>query len=291
MAVNCGAIPEELIESELFGHKRGAFTGAVADKLGLFQQADGGTLFLDEIGELSTALQVKLLRALQERKVKPVGDTDRGRGRRPRHRRDQPRARGGGGARRVPERPLLPPQRHRGAHRRRSGSGARTSRSCSSTSSAAIAAEQDKRVTGLTPEAMRALEAYDYPGNVRELENIIEHAVTLCAGPRIEPGDLPRLKQSVATGAADAASLAIPDEGFDLDRTLSDYERAIVGRALEQSGGVRKRAARLLGISFRSLRYRLAKLGMEAGGSDAGGGNAGAGNTGGGTGAGASRDE
>src|SRR5690606_3906467 len=122
----------------------------------------------------------------------------------------------------------------------------------------------DRRITGLTPEALRVLQDYDYPGNVRELENIIEHAVTLAAGPRIEVGDLPRLRQPAATAAAaSGAEVALPDEGFDLDRALADYERAIVTRALAQSGGVRKRAARLLGITFRSLRYRLAKLGMD----------------------------
>ena len=98
---------------------------------------------------------------------------------------------------------------------------------------------------------------------MRELENIVEHAVTMAAGPRIDVGDLPKLRQSVATGAADAAKAALPDEGFDLDRALADYERVIVLRALEQAGGVRKRAARLLGITFRSLRYRLAKMGLD----------------------------
>jgi two-component system response regulator PilR (NtrC family) len=124
-------------------------------------------------------------------------------------------------------------------------------------------AEQEKRLSGLTPEAMKVLQAYDYPGNVRELENIVEHAVTLAAGPRIDIGDLPKLRQSVATGAADAAQAVLPDEGFDLDRVLADYERVIVLKALEQTGGVRKRAARLLGITFRSLRYRLAKMGID----------------------------
>jgi two-component system response regulator PilR (NtrC family) len=106
---------------------------------------------------------------------------------------------------------------------------------------------------------------YEYPGNVRELENLIEHAVTMAAGPRIEVGDLPRLRQSNVSGAADGSQVALPDEGFDLDRTLADYERTIVLRAMEQAGNVRKRAARLLGISLRSLRYRLAKLGLDEG--------------------------
>ena len=125
-----------------------------------------------------------------------------------------------------------------------------------------FSAEQEKRISGLTSEAMSALEDYDFPGNVRELENIIERAVTLTPGPRIDRDDLPRLK--APTQRPEAGSIdALPTEGFDLDRVLHDYERSIVQRALEQSGGVRKKAARLLGITFRSLRYRLAKLGLD----------------------------
>jgi two-component system response regulator PilR (NtrC family) len=261
VAVNCGAIPEELMESELFGHRKGSFTGAVADKIGLFQQADGGILFLDEIGELSLGLQVKLLRALQERKVKPIGDTSE----------TEVDVRVVAATNRELEEEVarnafrsdlyyrlnvievrLPPLRQRREDIpllidhfvRRYG------------------VEQEKRLAGVTPEAMKVLQAYDYPGNVRELENIVEHAVTMASGPRIDLGDLPRLRQTAATGASDAAQVALPDEGFDLDRALADYERVIVLKALEQSGGVRKRAARLLGITFRSLRYRLAKLGV-----------------------------
>jgi two-component system, NtrC family, response regulator PilR len=270
VAVNCGAIPEELMESELFGHRKGSFTGAVADKNGLFQQADGGILFLDEIGELSLGLQVKLLRALQERKVKPIGDTAE----------TEVDVRVVAATNRELEEEVargafrsdlyyrlnvievrLPPLRQRREDIpllidhfvRRYG------------------VEQEKRLAGVTPEAMKVLQAYDYPGNVRELENIVEHAVTMASGPRIDVGDLPRLRQPVATGASDGAKVALPDEGFDLDRALADYERVIVLKALEQSGGVRKRAARLLGITFRSLRYRLAKLGLAddgAGGAD-----------------------
>jgi two-component system, NtrC family, response regulator PilR len=271
VAVNCGAIPEELMESELFGHRRGSFTGAVADKAGLFQQADGGILFLDEIGELSLGLQVKLLRALQERKVKPIGDTaetevDVRVVAATNRELEEEVARGGFRSdlyyRLNVIEVRLPPLRQRREDipllidhfvRR-------------------YAVEQEKRLAGVTGEAMKVLQSYDYPGNVRELENIVEHAVTMASGPRIDVGDLPRLRQTVAPGASDGAEVAIPDEGFDLDRALADYERAIVLRALEQSGGVRKRAARLLGITFRSLRYRLAKLGLAEG---EGGGNGG----------------
>jgi two-component system, NtrC family, response regulator PilR len=264
VAVNCGAIPDELMESELFGHVRGAFTGAVADKRGLFQQAHGGILFLDEIGELSLNLQVKLLRALQERRVKPVGANEeipvevrvvaatnaeleeevaRGAFRRDLYYRLN-----------VIE-VRLPPLRQRREdipiliehYVRR------------------FSVEQNKRISGLDHAAMQILQDYDYPGNVRELENIIERAVTL-SDSRIGADALPRLTQTPGRGVADAAAVVIPDGGIDLDRVLHDYERELVSRALEQTAGVRKKAAHLLGITFRSLRYRLHKLGIEPNG-------------------------
>jgi two-component system response regulator PilR (NtrC family) len=264
VAVNCGAIPEELMESELFGHKRGSFTGAVADTLGMFQEANGGTLFLDEIGELSLALQVKLLRALQERKVKQVGSTDE----------FEIDVRVIAATNRDLEAEVarsafrpdlyyrlnvielrLPPLRHRredipllAEHflRRFSAEHRRTSR--------------------LSTEAMRRLESYEFPGNVRELENIIERAVALSSSSLIGVSDLPEVKaQKIMTTPPPAV---LPAEGVDLDQIVSDYERTWVLRALEQTGGVRKRAATLLGISFRSLRYRLEKLGIDKGDDD-----------------------
>ena len=270
VAVNCGAIPEELMESELFGHRRGSFTGAVADKAGLFQQADGGILFLDEIGELSLGLQVKLLRALQERKVKPIGDTVETevdvRVVAATNRELEEEVGRGGFRSDLYYRLNVIEVRLPALRQRREDIPLLIDHFVRR-----YAVEQEKRLAGMTPEAMRVLQSYDYPGNVRELENIVEHAVTMAPGPRIDVGDLPRLRQTVAPGASDAAEVAIPDEGFDLDRSLADYERVIVLKALEQSGGVRKRAARLLGITFRSLRYRLAKLGVDddgAGGAD-----------------------
>jgi two-component system, NtrC family, response regulator PilR len=272
VAVNCGAIPDDLMESELFGHKKGAFTGAVADKPGLFTQADTGTVFLDEIGELSLSLQVKLLRVLQERKVKAVGDTVE-------HEID---VRVVAATNRELEEEVargafrsdlyyrlnvievrLPPLRHRREDiplllehfvRR-------------------FAGEQQKRVVGFTAEAQKVLQAYDFPGNVRELENVVEHAVTLAAGPRIDVSDLPKLRQTAAAAPTEVGPAASLQEGFDLDRVLHDYERSIVLGALEQAGGVRKKAAQLLGITFRSLRYRLAKLGLESDGGGSGSGN------------------
>ena len=257
VAINCGAIPDELMESELFGYKKGAFTGAVADKLGLFQQAGGGTLFLDEIGELSLAMQVKLLRALQERKVKPVGGTEE----------VEIEARVVAATNRDLEAEVargafradlfyrlnviqvwIPPLRHRredlpllAEHFLRRFSA------------------EHGRSAELTPDAMRKLESHDYPGNVRELENMLERAIALSSGPSIGVDDLPDLRTSRVVAEVPTE---LPPEGVDLDRLLTDYERAWVVRALERTGGIRKRAARLLNISFRSLRYRLEKLGL-----------------------------
>jgi two-component system response regulator PilR (NtrC family) len=259
VAVNCGAIPDELMESELFGHKKGAFTGAVADKPGLFQQAAGGTLFLDEIGELGLGLQVKLLRGLQERRVKPVGGTEE----------IEVDVRVVAATNRELEEEVargafrqdlyyrlnvievrLPPLRQRREDipllvehfvRR-------------------FATEQDKEVLGVTPEALQRLEEHEFPGNVRELENVIERAVALTAGPMIDVDVLPALR--VAKAPSDPI-VEFPADGVDLDRLMADYERAIVQKALEKAGGVRKRAAQMLGISFRSLRYRLEKLGFD----------------------------
>jgi two-component system response regulator PilR (NtrC family) len=261
VAVNCGAIPEELMESELFGHKRGSFTGAVADTLGMFQEANGGTLFLDEIGELSLALQVKLLRALQERKVKQVGSTDE----------FEIDVRVIAATNRDLEAEVargafrpdlyyrlnvielrLPPLRHRredipllAEHFLRRFS------------------HEHRRTSRLSTEAMRRLESYEFPGNVRELENIIERAVALSSSTLIGASDLPEVRERrIATPQPPSA---LPAEGVDLDQLVSDYERTWVLRALEQTNGIRKRAATLLGISFRSLRYRLEKLGIDKG--------------------------
>ncbi len=258
VAVNCGAIPEQLMESELFGHKRGSFTGAVADKRGLFQEADGGTLFLDEIGELSLGLQVKLLRALQERKVKPVGETEE----------LEVDVRVIAATNRDLEADIasgafrsdlyyrlnvievrIPPLRHR-----------REDIPLLAENFLRRFTREQRRVATLTPDAMRKLETFDFPGNVRELENVIERAVALTSGPKIDAADLPDPRP---TKVSAAVATEFPPDGIDLDQLLGEFERSWVLRALELTGGVRKRAAILLGISFRSLRYRLQKLGIE----------------------------
>jgi two-component system, NtrC family, response regulator PilR len=263
LVVNCGALPENLMESELFGHEKGAFTGAAAKHAGLFREADGGTLLLDEIGELPLNLQVKLLRALQERKVRPVGataeiavdvrviaatnrdvekDVGEGRFRQDLYYRlniiriEVPPLRS-----RVEDIPLLV---EHFVHR--------------------FGEEHGKSLRGFTPDAMRALLSYSYPGNVRELENAVERAVTLASGPSVALADLP---PAISGGSVSEPSPKLLElgEGCDLDAVLAEAERRLILQALERTGGVRTQAAKLLGLTFRSLRYRLNKLGLEPG--------------------------
>jgi len=261
VAVNCAAIPENLLESELFGHVRGSFTGAVQNKSGLFEMADRGTLFFDEIGELSPPLQVKILRAIQDKSIRRVGGTgDRrvdvriiaatnrrleeevatGRFREDLYYRlnvieiDLPPLR-----ERVDDVPLL---LHHFVEK--------------------YAAELGRTIRGCTDEVLEILERYPFPGNVRELENVVERAVALARGDVIDRDALP---PTVLQPRESANRARIPAEGIDLDQTLNAYERSLIREALERSGGVKKRAAQLLGISFRSFRYRLEKLGLEDG--------------------------
>src|SRR5262249_23015641 len=227
-----------------------------------FVAADGGTLFLDEIAELSAAMQVKLLRALQERKVKPVGGVEERavdvRFVAATNKNLEEEVASGGFRQDLYYRlnviqVHLPPLRQRledipllADHFLRR-----------------YAAELDKRVTGVAPDALAALVAHAYPGNVRELENIIERAVTLEASSVVTRSSLPAFGR--VPGAAEAAAVEFPAGALDLERMLGDYEREILLRALKHTGGVRKEAARLLGITFRSFRYRLHKLGIESG--------------------------
>jgi two-component system, NtrC family, response regulator PilR len=261
LVVNCGALPEALMESELFGHEKGAFTGATGRHMGIFREADGGTVMLDEIGELSLPLQVKLLRVLQERKVKPVGAS---------HElpidvrvlaatnRDVEASVGAGTFRQDLYYRLnvirleLPPLRDR-----KEDLAALTERFVQRFSS-----EMGKDVRVLTPDAMRALERYNFPGNVRELENIIERAVALAGSRAIGLGDLPR-EVSGMSASAGPALLSLPEEGCNLDEVMGEIERRLMLQALERTGGVRKTAAQLLGITFRSLRYRLEKHALD----------------------------
>ena len=262
LVVNCGALPEALMESELFGHEKGAFTGAQARHRGLFREADGGTLLLDEVGELPAALQVKLLRVLQERSVRAVGSTQettvdvrvlaatnrdiesevsRGAFRQDLY------------YRLNVIRVVLPPLRNR-----RDDIPLMVERFVRR-----FAAEMGKDVAGLTADALRALERYAFPGNVRELENIIERSVALAGSRSIGLGDLPAEVAGAASGPTPSL-LTLPPEGANLDELLNEVERRLLLSALDRTDGNRTAAAKLLGITFRSLRYRLSKHGLGA---------------------------
>jgi two-component system response regulator PilR (NtrC family) len=262
LAVNCGAIPEGLIESELFGHVKGSFTGATATREGLLAAAREGTLFLDEIGELPLQTQVALLRVIQERKARPVGSTEdfevgarliaatnkdladevaKGRFREDLyyrlnviHIRVPPLRERREDIMPLAERFLL---RHMTAFHKH---------------------------WSLSKEAAERLLEYDFPGNVRELENLIERATALAdgdvIGPEVLPGNLRR------TGGS--GQVQLPPNGLDLDVELAQIERQFLAQALERSKGVKMAAAKLLGMSFRSFRYRLEKLGLSKPGED-----------------------
>jgi len=263
VAINCGAIPEGLIESELFGHEKGSFTGAVETKAGLFEVAGSGTLFLDEVAELPPPLQVRLLRALQERRVRRVGGSaDIAIGARivAATNRELNEEVAAGRFREDLFYRLnviqirVPPLRDRRedvplfvAH-----------------FLARFAVEAGRGEMTLSAEAERRLLDYEYPGNVRELANVVERAVTLADRPVIEVADLPPALRASAGGgaAAPVAAAELPDAGMDLQAHLDATERRFIEQALARAGGVKTEAARLLSLTFRSLRYRLAKFGI-----------------------------
>ncbi|MBM4439949.1 MAG: sigma-54-dependent Fis family transcriptional regulator [Candidatus Rokubacteria bacterium] len=261
VSINCGAVPETLIEAELFGHVKGAFTGAVAASEGLFAAADGGTLFLDEITEIPPSLQVKLLRAIQERQVRHIGDT--------RDiavdvrlvaasNRDVQRAVADGVLRedlfyRLNVIPIhVPPLRER-----RDDIPLLVAHFIEK-----VAAAQGKPVRRVAPEAMALLEAHPWPGNIRQLENVIERALVLGTGDVIDvhalPGDL---RQPSRAGDL---PVDLPMDGLDLEATLAQIEQRYIEMALQRTSGVQTRAAELLRVSFRQFRYKLRKHSLRA---------------------------
>ena len=263
VAVNCGALTETLLESELFGHMRGAFTGADANKKGLVEVADKGTIFLDEISETSPAMQVKLLRVLQERRFRRVGGTEEIEADIrviAATNRDLARAVAEGKMRedlyyRVNVIPLrLPPLRERTEDVPLLAAHFVTK----------FAAQMGKPVTGISGEAMRCLLAHCWPGNIRELENAMERAVALEQSPTILLESLPETVRSGEKGPGFAgepglARAVLIGPGFDLERVVQDIERQYIAQALDQAEGVKTRAAELLGMSFRSFRYYMKK--------------------------------
>jgi DNA-binding NtrC family response regulator len=265
VAVNCAGIPESLLESELFGHKKGSFTGAIEDKKGLFEAANRGTLFLDEIGDMRLALQVKLLRVLDERVVRPVGTADRLAvdvrmiSATNKHLEDEVKK---GRFREdlfyrlnvIPIR--LPALRERPddipllvAH-----------------FLAKYAERLSKDVTSVSPEAMSLLEGFKWPGNIRQLENTVERAVALCGSATVEAADLPRNIVEYCPELHEEEEAVLPSSGVDLERRTESLERSLIAQALAKTQYSQKKAAQLLNLPVRSLRYRLKKYGMSPNG-------------------------
>jgi two-component system response regulator PilR (NtrC family) len=265
VAVNCGAIPEGLIESEFFGHQKGAFTGAGEARPGLFEVAGSGTLFLDEVGELPPPLQVKLLRALQERRIRRVGGTaDIAISARilAATNRDLAEEVKAGRFREDLYYRLnviqirLPPLRERRED---------LPEFCRHFV-ARFAADLGRPPLALSPEAERLLGLHPWPGNLRELANVLERAVTLSTGDVLDAPLLPPALRGVGglSGLA-AEPPELPPEGLDLQAHLDAVERSVLLQALRRTGGAKTEAARLLSMTFRSFRYRLQKFGIDGG--------------------------
>jgi len=262
VSLNCGAMPENLLESELFGHMRGSFTGADTNKKGLLEVAERGTVFLDEIGEMSAVMQVKLLRVLQERRFRRVGGleelqadirviaaTNQ----------DLARAISEGRFRedlyyRINVIPIaLPPLRDR-----------REDIPLIAEHFLVKYSEQmEKEISGITHETMKLLVQYDWPGNIRELENVMERAVALEHSPAILPESLPAGIRGDTPRAVTAPVEGLPEAGFDLEAHVKEIEMNYISEALKRAGGVQVKAAELLGMSFRSFRYYVKKYNLR----------------------------
>jgi len=265
VAVNCGAIPTELMESEFFGHKRGSFTGAVADKKGLVHSAEGGTLFLDEVADLPLHMQVKLLRLLQEKTVRPVGqareDTVDVRVLSATHKNLADLVAQGLFREDLYYRINVIELRVPALRERISDI-----REIAEAILQRLARRTNADIPQLSADAVRTLEGYPFPGNVRELENVLERAVTLTTGGLITPEHI-RLRASARPAAAEvtaATVAAAPAQGSTaLGSQLESIERDAIIKALEKTRYNKTAAAKLLGMSFRALRYRIKKLGIE----------------------------
>jgi two-component system response regulator PilR (NtrC family) len=264
VTLNCGAIPENLLESELFGHVKGAFTGAMYNKRGLFEVADGGSILLDEIGELPLSMQVKLLRIIQDKEFIRVGGTE----------------------------PIKVDVRIVSASNKDLEEAAREKRFredlyyrlnviqiklpllrerkedipvLAKHFFKKYVQELDKDITDISPDAMKLLVNYDYPGNVRELQNIIERAVALETNNTLTAENLESyMDEQRGIKSIDESIFDIPSEGIDLEKVVDDLERNLLIKALQRAKGVKKKAADLLNINFRSIRYRLEKYGINA---------------------------
>jgi two-component system response regulator PilR (NtrC family) len=259
IAINCGGIPETLLESELFGHVKGAFTGAVSHKDGLFKVANGGSLFLDEIGETSMALQVKLLRVLDEMKIRPVGSaTDFSVDVRliSATNKDLDKMVAEGRFRedfyyRLNVIPIYVPSLRERREDILLLARHFLDRFC----------ERAGSLVAISTEAEEKLEQYYWPGNVRELENVIERAAALCDSDTIDPDDLP--KKLWDSTAQEPPASEIPSEGINLNAHVEAFECSLIKQAMKRTSNCQTRAAQLLSLSPRSLRYKLEKYNMK----------------------------
>jgi two-component system response regulator PilR (NtrC family) len=266
VSINCGAVPETLLESELFGHLKGSFTGATTNHKGLFEVAHRGTILLDEIAEMSPTMQVKFLRVLQEKKIRRIGSTeeievdvrilaatnkDLERGVQEKTFREDLYYR-------LNVIPIhMPPLRDR----------REDVPLIASHFLAKASASTRKSVAKISEDAMERLQAYDWPGNVRELENVIERAVALEPSGMILPDRLPEKIRDFGTARAVEAVAptndSFPEEGVDFEEKVAGLERKLLAGALERAGGVQTKAARLLNMNLRSFRYLLQKYGLR----------------------------
>ncbi|MFT5709761.1 MAG: two-component system response regulator PilR (NtrC family) [Halioglobus sp.] len=265
VAVNCGAIPPELMESELFGHVKGSFTGATNDKIGLFQAASGGTLFLDEVADLPLAMQVKLLRAVQEKVVRPVGANEEQRTDirllSATHKNLAAEVEAGRFRNDLYYR-INVIDLHVPSLRERIDDLPELAQAILKR----LTSDSDHFNAKLDTSAITALSAYDFPGNVRELENILERALALSDGDVISSDDFqfPATAPEVSTNTPNKSSMTdTANVQGDLEGYLADVERQILCSALEDSRWNKTATAKALGVSFRSLRYRLKKLGLD----------------------------
>ena len=264
VTLNCGAIPESLIESELFGHMKGAFTDAIATRKGLFEVADEGTIFLDEISELPLLMQVKLLRVLQDKEFKRVGGTEDIRvdvriisatNRDLEEEVREKRFREDLFYRLNVIQIKLPLLRER----------KEDIPSLATHFLKKYSEDLNKNISRISPEALRILLNYEYPGNVRELQNIIERAVALENTQELTAQNLSSYLEEQLPLKKGPFDLDIPKEGIDLEKMVEDLERTLLVKALDRTKGIKKKAAELLNINFRSIRYRLEKYGLNHG--------------------------
>jgi two-component system response regulator PilR (NtrC family) len=261
--VNCGAIPENLLESELFGHMKGAFTGAMYNKRGLFEVADDGSIFLDEVGELPLSMQVKLLRILQDKEFTRVGGTES----------IKVDVRIISASNKDLEEAVREKKFREDLYYRLNVIQIKLPLLRERREDIALltehfikkyAQELDKNIREISPDAMKVLLHYDYPGNVRELQNIIERALALETSNTLTAENLESyMDEQRGVKSMDDSLFEIPAEGIDLEKVVEDLERNLLLKALQRAKGVKKKAAELLNINFRSIRYRLEKYGIN----------------------------